>query len=210
MAGLTARSQGYAPVEPCGGVPPVARWIQHHSEERAAVMRAHPGDRPVVGSPATGVVGCDGGIVGPHHDDGTPPYDVRRSDTDDITLVCPGPDAYIRHLDTEHGHADAVDRPSAPRPVPEEQTPGDIGRRLAVTRRRCVLSRQETAHRAHRRRHGDPAPRGSPPGLPTPSREQAAHAMTGRRSRPRTSQASASLPPTSRHTRAPVREGWPR
>ncbi|MGA5344354.1 DUF1918 domain-containing protein [Streptomyces griseoincarnatus] len=165
MAGLTARSQGYAPVEPCGGVPPVARWIQHHSEERAAVMRAHPGDRPVVGSPATGVVGRDGGLVGPHHDDGTPPYDVRRPDTDGITLVFPGPDAYIRH----------IDRPA-------------FGRRTPQAR----------------------APRGSPPGVPAPPRGQAAHAMTGRRSRPRTSRASASLPPTSRHTRAPVREGWPR
>ncbi|AXI90587.1 DUF1918 domain-containing protein [Streptomyces sp. ETH9427] len=47
-------------------------------------MRAHPGDRPVVGSPATGVVGRHGGIVGLRHDDGTPrpcPADARRRET---------------------------------------------------------------------------------------------------------------------------------
>ncbi|MFD8252522.1 pyridoxamine 5'-phosphate oxidase family protein [Streptomyces werraensis] len=120
-------------------------------------MRAHLGDRLVVESPATGVVRRDGEIVGLHHDDGTPPYDVRWSDTDDITLVFPGPDAHIQHTDTdtdadaEHGHADVADRPSPPtatRPVPEEQNPGDIGRRVAVERRRRGLSREETARRA--------------------------------------------------------------
>ncbi|MEU5460980.1 pyridoxamine 5'-phosphate oxidase family protein [Streptomyces althioticus] len=115
-------------------------------------MRAHLGDRLVVESPATGVVRRDGEIVGLHHDDGTPPYDVRWSDTDDITLVFPGPDAHIQHTgtDTEHEHADGAGRSSPPavtRPVPEED-PGDIGRRVAVERRRRGLSREETARRA--------------------------------------------------------------
>ncbi|MFE8953016.1 pyridoxamine 5'-phosphate oxidase family protein [Streptomyces althioticus] len=113
-------------------------------------MRAHLGDRLVVESPATGVVRRDGEIVGLHHDDGTPPYDVRWSDTDDITLVFPGPDAHIQHTDTEHEHADGAGRSSPPavtRPVLEED-PGDIGRRVAVERRRRGLSREETARRA--------------------------------------------------------------
>ncbi|MER6291909.1 pyridoxamine 5'-phosphate oxidase family protein [Streptomyces althioticus] len=114
-------------------------------------MRAHLGDRLVVESPATGVVWRDGEIVGLHHDDGTPPYDVRWSDTDDITLVFPGPDAHIQHLDAEHGQADTADVPAPPAatgPVPEEPNPGDIGRRVAVERRRQGLSREETARRA--------------------------------------------------------------
>ncbi|MFI9470882.1 pyridoxamine 5'-phosphate oxidase family protein [Streptomyces sp. NPDC052492] len=114
-------------------------------------MRAHLGDRLVVESPATGVVRRDGEIVGLRHEDGTPPYDVRWSDTDDITLVFPGPDAHIQHLDAEHGHADAADVPFPPAatgPVPEELNPGDIGRRLALERRRQGLSREETARRA--------------------------------------------------------------
>ncbi|MFH9330949.1 pyridoxamine 5'-phosphate oxidase family protein [Streptomyces althioticus] len=114
-------------------------------------MRAHLGDRLVVESPATGVVRRDGEIVGLHHDDGTPPYDVRWSDTDDITLVFPGPDAHIQHLDAEHGQADTADVPAPPAatgPVSEEPNPGDIGRRVAVERRRQGLSREETARRA--------------------------------------------------------------
>ncbi|WP_443047490.1 DUF1918 domain-containing protein [Streptomyces sp. KMM 9044] len=37
----------------------------------------------------------DGGIAGLRHKDGTPPYDVRRPDTQAVTLVCPGPDTRI-------------------------------------------------------------------------------------------------------------------
>ncbi|WP_189704939.1 DUF1918 domain-containing protein [Streptomyces anandii] len=60
-------------------------------------MHAQPGDRLVVESPAAGVTRRDGEIGGLHHDDGTPPYDVRRSDTNEITLVLPVPDARVRH-----------------------------------------------------------------------------------------------------------------
>lgn len=62
-------------------------------------MHAHLGDQLVVESPATGATRREGEIVALHHPDGTPPYDVRWSDTDRTTLVFPGPDARVRHLE---------------------------------------------------------------------------------------------------------------
>lgn len=117
-------------------------------------MRAHLGDQLVIESPATGAARRDGEIVGLHHADGTPPYDVRWSDTDEVTLVFPGPDAHIHHL--EHGEPG---HPRLPQPDSDEvvtfaapptgsRNPGDIGRRVAVERRRHGLSREETAGRA--------------------------------------------------------------
>ncbi|GAA3367564.1 nitroreductase [Streptomyces antimycoticus] len=64
-------------------------------------MRAQVGDQLIVESPTTGATQRDGEIVGLRHDDGTPPYDVRWSDSDQVTLVFPGPDAHIHHI--EHG-----------------------------------------------------------------------------------------------------------
>ncbi|MFI6034966.1 DUF1918 domain-containing protein [Streptomyces sp. NPDC051315] len=121
-------------------------------------MRAHLGDRLVIESPATGAARRDGEIVGLHHEDGTPPYDVRWSDTHDVTLVFPGPDAHIRHV----GHEPPGTPGGASRQDPGEETragpgqapstgwpnPGDIGRRVAVERGRHGLSREETARRA--------------------------------------------------------------
>ncbi|MFI8091011.1 pyridoxamine 5'-phosphate oxidase family protein [Streptomyces sp. NPDC086080] len=105
-------------------------------------MHAHLGDQLVVESPATGVPRRDGEIVGLHHDDGTPPYDVRWSDTQDVTLVFPGPDAHVKHL----GHEPGTDAgPPAPAGPPD---PGDIGRRVATERKRRGLTREETARRA--------------------------------------------------------------
>lgn len=52
----------------------------------------------VVGGPTVGKPGRDGEVVGLHHDDGTPPYDIRWSDTGRVTLYFPGPDAHVRHL----------------------------------------------------------------------------------------------------------------
>ncbi|MFF4585405.1 pyridoxamine 5'-phosphate oxidase family protein [Streptomyces sp. NPDC001388] len=133
-------------------------------------MRAHLGDQLVIESTTTGTARRDGEIVGLHHEDGTPPYDVRWSDTDEVTLVFPGPDAHIRHL--EHGHPGTAHGPSAAgghaagtgtaaAPAPgtsaASRTPpaapgalhhGDIGRRVAAERHRLGLSRAETAHRA--------------------------------------------------------------
>ena len=68
-----------------------------------AIMRAQLGDQLVVESPATGATRRDGEIVGLHHEDGTPPYDVRWSDTDEVTIVFPGPDAHIRHVEHRPG-----------------------------------------------------------------------------------------------------------
>jgi hypothetical protein len=69
-------------------------------------MQAKLGDHLVVESPATGAPRRDGLIVGVHHPDGTPPYDVRWSDNDRVTLVFPGPDAHIHHPEqrTERDH----------------------------------------------------------------------------------------------------------
>ncbi|MGX1128566.1 nitroimidazol reductase NimA-like FMN-containing flavoprotein (pyridoxamine 5'-phosphate oxidase superfamily) [Streptomyces glaucescens] len=123
-------------------------------------MRAHLGDQLVIESPATGATRRDGEIVGLHHDDGTPPYDVRWSDTDEVTLVFPGPDAHIRHLEHEQAGTSYGSHPpdtgetqaqaqamsaAAPQGTPN---PGDIGRRVAVERQRRGLSRETTALRA--------------------------------------------------------------
>ncbi|KUO06262.1 pyridoxamine 5'-phosphate oxidase family protein [Streptomyces caeruleatus] len=120
-------------------------------------MRAHLGDHLVIESPATGASRRDGEIVGLHHEDGTPPYDVHWSDTDEVTLVFPGPDAHVHHA--EHGQPGTAHEPSRPRTGSAEAgtpaarptgtlNPGDIGRRVAVERRRQKLSRGETARRA--------------------------------------------------------------
>lgn len=61
-------------------------------------MHASVGDQIIVESGTTGAPRRDGEIVGVHHADGTPPYDVRWSDSAHETLVFPGPDARIRHL----------------------------------------------------------------------------------------------------------------
>ncbi|QTD96433.1 DUF1918 domain-containing protein [Streptomyces cyanogenus] len=114
-------------------------------------MRAHLGDQLVIESPTTGAARRDGEIIGLRHEDGTPPYDVRWSDTDEVTLVFPGPDAHIRH--PEHEQPAPVDERRlgagiTAAPPAEVGNPGDIGRRVAVERRRRGLSRVEAASRA--------------------------------------------------------------
>ncbi|WP_454345464.1 pyridoxamine 5'-phosphate oxidase family protein [Streptomyces canus] len=112
-------------------------------------MRAQLGDQLVVESPATGATRRDGEIVGLHHEDGTPPYDVHWSDTDEVTLVFPGPDAHVRHVEPRPGTAsEQADDGSAGTPRDRAPGPGDIGRRIAAERRRKGLGRAETAHRA--------------------------------------------------------------
>ncbi|MBN3929605.1 DUF1918 domain-containing protein [Streptomyces verrucosisporus] len=66
-------------------------------------MHAELGDELIIESPATGVARRDGEIIGLHHSDGTPPYDVRWSDTGRVSLVFPGPDAHVRHLHHRKG-----------------------------------------------------------------------------------------------------------
>ncbi|MEU2737917.1 pyridoxamine 5'-phosphate oxidase family protein [Streptomyces sp. NPDC007095] len=120
-------------------------------------MRAHPGDQLVIESPAPGVARRDGEIVGLHHPDGTPPYEVRWSDTDEVTLVFPGPDAHIRHVEHTPGRAHEPSWPgtdeasavsSDATPPGGVANPGDIGRRVYTERKRQGLSREETAGRA--------------------------------------------------------------
>ncbi|GAU69268.1 DNA-binding protein [Streptomyces sp. NBRC 110611] len=114
-------------------------------------MRAHIGDQLVVESPATGATRRDGEIIGIHHDDGTPPYDVRWSDTNDVTLVFPGPDAHIHHIEhapEPEGEHPGAEPPGNGRPTRRPLDPGDIGRRVAHERRRQRLTRAELAGRA--------------------------------------------------------------
>ncbi|MGW1024615.1 pyridoxamine 5'-phosphate oxidase family protein [Streptomyces sp. NPDC002577] len=129
-------------------------------------MRAHLGDQLVIESPTTGATKREGEIVGLHHEDGTPPYDVHWSDTDETTLVFPGPDAHVHHLEhvaetvepTEPtgkpSRAVSAETASGGFAVSDDRTPaeaslvGDIGRRVAAERERQGLSRAETARRA--------------------------------------------------------------
>ncbi|WP_435860593.1 DUF1918 domain-containing protein [Streptomyces prasinus] len=76
-------------------------------------MRSQLGDQLVVENRATGVTKRDGEIAGLHHADGSPPYDVRWSDTDEVSLVFSGPDAHIRHIEhRRRGRTSEVSRPS--------------------------------------------------------------------------------------------------
>lgn len=73
---------------------------------------AELGDQIVVGGPTVGAPGRDGEVVALHHEDGTPPYDVRWSDTGRTTVFFPGPDAHVRHLHDEPGTPRHEERPS--------------------------------------------------------------------------------------------------
>jgi len=114
-------------------------------------MRAHLGDQLVIESPTTGANRRDGEIVGLHHADGTPPYDVRWSDTDEVTLVFPGSDAHIHHVEHLPGTTPAPSAPGAVSdgPRPDRATSsGDVGRRVAAERERRGLTRAALASRA--------------------------------------------------------------
>ncbi|WP_262387030.1 DUF1918 domain-containing protein [Streptomyces sp. TRM49041] len=74
-------------------------------EEHGGAMHAVLGDQILVDGPVVGVPRRDGEVVGLRHADGTPPYDVRWSDTGRVSLFFPGPDAHVRHLTgTRHPH----------------------------------------------------------------------------------------------------------
>ncbi|MEU9383923.1 DUF1918 domain-containing protein [Streptomyces sp. NPDC048279] len=75
-------------------------------EATGASIRARVGDEIVVRGTTAGVVARDGEVVGLHHPDGSPPYDVRWADDGRVTLYFPGPDAYVRHL-AGGGHVQA-------------------------------------------------------------------------------------------------------
>ncbi|MFJ9709399.1 DUF1918 domain-containing protein [Streptomyces sp. NPDC101234] len=61
-------------------------------------MQARVGDEIVVRGTRDGVVARDGEVVGLHHPDGSPPYDVRWAEDGRVTLYFPGPDDCVRHL----------------------------------------------------------------------------------------------------------------
>ncbi|MCW7942988.1 DNA-binding protein [Streptomyces hygroscopicus] len=68
------------------------------AQARGDGMRAHVGDEIVVRGAGPGVIAREGEVVGVHHPDGSPPFDVRWSDSSRVTLYFPGPDAYVRRL----------------------------------------------------------------------------------------------------------------
>ncbi|MFI2031265.1 DUF1918 domain-containing protein [Streptomyces buecherae] len=119
-------------------------------------MRAQLGDRLVIQAPATGATRREGEIVGLHHEDGTPPYEVRWSDTDEVSLVFPGPDAHVHHVGQDRQDApeprlsgeEGPDRDEERQARVSEHGPGDIGRRIAAERARQGLGREEVARRA--------------------------------------------------------------
>ncbi|WP_377273861.1 DUF1918 domain-containing protein [Peterkaempfera sp. SMS 1(5)a] len=88
-------------------------------------MKASIGDRLIIESPTDGLTRRDGRIVGVHHADGTPPYDVCWSDSGRISLVFPGPDAHVHHYAgsepagsgeaRDATHAVGASRPNKPR-----------------------------------------------------------------------------------------------
>ncbi|MFE2140537.1 DUF1918 domain-containing protein [Streptomyces sp. NPDC059456] len=82
-----------------------------HSPAHGHGIHAEPGDQIVVGGPAVGTPGRDGEVVALHHEDGTPPYDVRWSDTGRTTVFFPGPDAHVRHLHEQTGAPRHGERP---------------------------------------------------------------------------------------------------
>ncbi|GAA1542311.1 DUF1918 domain-containing protein [Nocardioides humi] len=62
-------------------------------------MFASVGDRLVIRSHTVGGPVRDGEIIEVRHDDGSPPYVVRWSDTGRETLYFPGPDADVEHFE---------------------------------------------------------------------------------------------------------------
>jgi hypothetical protein len=60
-------------------------------------MHARPGDRIVIRSHTTGGPVRDAEVLEVEHEDGSPPYVVRWSDSGHEALFFPGPDAYVAH-----------------------------------------------------------------------------------------------------------------
>jgi transcriptional regulator with XRE-family HTH domain len=75
---------------------------------------------------------------------------VRWSDTQEVTLVFPGPDAHIHHGPPQGpgGPGGAAGAGPGGSPAAGAQHTGDLGRRLAAERERQGLTREETARRA--------------------------------------------------------------
>ncbi len=69
-------------------------------------MFAKPGDRLIVQGHHVGDAVRDGEILEVEHEDGSPPYLVRWSDTGHQALVFPGPDARVQHFEHESSTGD--------------------------------------------------------------------------------------------------------
>jgi hypothetical protein len=65
-------------------------------------MFAAVGDRLVVRSQRVDGPERDGEILAVGHDDGSPPYLVRWSDTGHESLFFPAANAYVEHFDAQH------------------------------------------------------------------------------------------------------------
>lgn len=61
-------------------------------------MYAAVGDRLVIHGHTLGAPDRDGEILEVRHEDGSPPYVVRWSDSGHQALVFPGPDATVQHF----------------------------------------------------------------------------------------------------------------
>jgi len=69
-------------------------------------MRAAAGDRIVVPGPQVDAPDRDGEIIAVPHEDGSPPYSVRWSDSGHVGLFFPGPGATVHHHeDRRHGRS---------------------------------------------------------------------------------------------------------
>jgi hypothetical protein len=62
-------------------------------------MYARKGDRIVIRSQHIGGPVRDAEVLEVEHEDGSPPYRVRWSDTGHEALFFPGPDAYVDQVD---------------------------------------------------------------------------------------------------------------
>ena len=62
-------------------------------------MFAKAGDRLVVHGHRVGDADRDAEILEVRHEDGSPPYVVRWSDTGNEGLFFPGPDAFVQHFE---------------------------------------------------------------------------------------------------------------
>jgi hypothetical protein len=62
-------------------------------------MRAQVGDKLVVQGRRLGQHGREGEVIEVHGPDGTPPYIVRWSDTEQEGLVFPGSDTTVQHFE---------------------------------------------------------------------------------------------------------------
>jgi len=63
----------------------------------AAGLVAHPGERIVVRGHHVGEPDREAEVLEVRHEDGSPPYIVRWSDTGQEGLFFPGPDAFVEH-----------------------------------------------------------------------------------------------------------------